>query len=79
MHKTRSMTSPERTSIREASPAAATCSRVMSTTVGRSRTRRRPVGTGGEAVLVVGGFSCVMQLDQLSSLEPMLLNSVVRR
>lgn len=40
---------------------------------------RAAVGTGEEATLVVDGFSCVMQLDQLSSLDSSPLVSVVRR
>lgn len=40
---------------------------------------RAAVGTGEEATLVVDGFSCVMQLDQLSGLGSTALVSVVRR
>jgi FAD/FMN-containing dehydrogenase/Fe-S oxidoreductase len=40
---------------------------------------RTALGTGEDAAVLVDGFSCVMQLDQLSDLESMPLISVVRR
>jgi hypothetical protein len=40
---------------------------------------RTAMEVGENAALVVDGFSCVMQLDQLSDLESTALISVVRR
>lgn len=40
---------------------------------------RAALGAGEETTLVVDGFSCLMQLDQLSNLESTALVSVVRR